>query len=425
MATTTSLSGSNKSPDSRCAFGQYSVSRYRERKEKAIKTIWFLTALSAIVAIFFILIFLLRDSIPIFENTGIIPFLTGTTWYPTGHPPEYGILVLIIGTVLVTLGAMVFAVPLSIGCAIYISELAPLWAKNILKPGIELLAGIPSVVYGFFGLLVLTDFIRKFFYVPTGSTWLAGSILLGIMALPTIISISEDAISMVPREYKEGSLAIGATRWQTISRVIVPGALSGITAAVILGFGRAIGETMAVLMVTGNAAIIPDPIWNVLSPVRTLTGTLGIEMGEVAVGSDHYAALFGIAVILLVITLIVNSVAVMILNNLRKRHMGGGRHRRKNTILQEMMAWIRRPLAFGGLLLFVVALFLILPFYLAVPVLARLGVGYVLKNRLKPKQVEKVAFSLIVASAAIVVLILIILLQDIVVHGLPAFRGNF
>lgn len=424
MATTTSLSGGIKSPDSRCAFWQHPVSRSRERKEKAIKTIWFLIALSAIVAIFFILIFLLRDSIPIFENTGIIPFLTGTTWYPTGNPPEYGILVLIVGTVLVTLGAMVFAVPLSIGCAIYISELAPLWAKNILKPAIELLAGIPSVVYGFFGLLVLTDFIRKFFYIPTGSTWLAGSILLGIMALPTIISISEDAISMVPLEYKEGSLAIGATRWQTISRVIVPGALSGITAAVILGFGRAIGETMAVLMVTGNAAIIPDPIWNVLSPVRTLTGTLGIEMGEVAVGSDHYAALFGIAVILLAISLIVNSVAVMILNNLRKRHMGGGA-RRKNVILQEMMAWIRRPLAFGGLLLFVLALFLILPFYLGVSVLACLGAGYFLKDRLNPKQVEKVAFGLIITSAAIVVLILIILLQDIVIHGLPALSWEF
>ena len=423
MGPSPGIPGTYISEDTRSAVSQQSAAVSRERKETAIRTIWFLTALSAIIAIFFILLFLLRDSLPIFENTGIIPFLTGTTWYPTGDPPEYGILVLIVGTVLVTLGAMVFAVPLSIGCAIYISELAPLWAKNILKPVIELLAGIPSVVYGFFGLVVLTDVIRTTFGTPTGETWLAGSILLGIMALPTIISISEDAISMVPQEYKEGSLAIGATRWQTISRVIVPGALSGITAAVILGFGRAIGETMAVLMVTGNAAIIPDPIWNVLSPVRTLTGTLGIEMGEVAVGSDHYAALFGIAVVLLAITLIVNSIAVMILNNLRERHMGGAH--RKNIVLQTLLAWIRRPLAIGGFLLFLIAFFLVVPLYMAVPILACLGAVYFLKDRLNPKQAEKVAFSLIIASVAIVVLILIILLQDIVVHGLPALSWEF
>ena len=152
---------------------------------------------------------------------------------------------------------MVFAVPLSIGCAIYISELASPRMKTILKPAIELLAGIPSVVYGFFGLIVLTNFIRITFDIPTGNTWLAASVLLGIMALPTIVSVSEDAISSVPREFREGSLAIGATRWQTISRVIVPAALSGIAAAIILGIGRAIGETMAVLMVAGNTAIIP------------------------------------------------------------------------------------------------------------------------------------------------------------------------
>ena len=395
----------------------------RERKEKAIKTVWFLIALSAILAIFFILLFLLRDSLPIFQQAGIVQFLTGTTWYPSGSPPEYGISVLIIGTVLVTLGAMVFAVPLSIGCAIYIAELAPLWAKNILKPAIELLAGIPSVVYGFFGLIVLTDTIRTTFDVPTGETWLAGSILLGIMALPTIISISEDAISMVPREYKEGSLAIGATRWQTISRVIVPGALSGITAAIILGFGRAIGETMAVLMVTGNAAIIPDPIWNILSPVRTLTGTLGIEMGEVAVGSDHYAALFGIAVILLAITLIINTAAVVILNNIRQRQMGSTPTR--STILKNLVARLRGPLMICGLFLVVIAIIMIAPLSLALPVLVVLGVAYCVKDRLSPYTAEQVAFCFITAAVIIVVLILVVLLQDIIIHGLPALSWEF
>ncbi|HOX34510.1 MAG TPA: phosphate ABC transporter permease subunit PstC [Methanoregulaceae archaeon] len=436
-----------------------SAARSRELREKAVKTIWFATALSAIVAIVFILLFLIRDSLPIFIDVGFVPFLTGTTWYPTGVPPQYGVAVLILGTVLVTLGAMLFAVPLSIGCAIFIAELAPLRVRNVLKPAVELLAGIPSIVYGFFGLIVLTDFIRVVFDVPTGETWLAGSILLSIMALPTIISISEDAISMVPREYKEGSLAIGATRWQTISRVLIPGALSGITAAIILGFGRAIGETMAVMMVTGNAAIIPDPIWNVLSPVRTLTGTLGIEMGEVAVGSEHYAALFGVAVVLLIITLIVNSAAVVILTNIRERQMGG---RKKGfSVLDATRAKVTPEIVDGLTLFLVVGALLIVMFNgvlvlqqmilngipaisgipsdqnlpvvlamiaacpLALIVLAMAAIMYLLRNRLSPKTTERIAFSLVIAAAVIVILILVIILQDIIVHGLPAISWEF
>ena len=401
----------------------YPDARSRERKEMIIRTFWFLTALSAILFIFFILVFLISDSLPIFRHTGIIEFLTGTTWYPTGSPSQYGIFVLIIGTLLVTLGSMIIAVPLSIGCAIYIAEIAPPRVKNILKPAIELLAGIPSVVYGFFGLIVLTDFIRTVFDISTGETWLAGSILLAIMALPTIISISEDAISMVPGEYKEGSLAIGATRWQTISRVLIPGALSGITAAIILGFGRAVGETMAVMMVTGNAAIIPDPIWNVLSPVRTLTGTLGIEMGEVAVGSDHYAALFGVAVILLAITLIVNSIAVMTLNSIRERQRG--RVSSRSTVLFGIIDKLRWPALICGGLVAVIALFLIVPLPVAITLVVMAGAGYFLKDRLGARREELVAFSLITASAVIVVLILIILLQDIIINGLPAISWEF
>jgi phosphate transport system permease protein len=281
--------------------------RYSLVKEKSIKTVLFFTAFFAVIVVTFILLFLLRDGLPIFVQAGPISFIFGPDWAPTSVEPLYGIFPLIAGTLLVTFGAMVFAVPLSICCAIYIAELASPRMKNILKPAIELLAGIPSVVYGFFGLIVLTGFIRVTFDLPTGETWLAASVLLGIMALPTIVSVSEDAISAVPREYKEGSLAIGATRWQTISRVLVPAALSGIAAAIILGIGRAVGETMAVMMVAGNAAIIPDPVWNILSPLRTLTGTLGIEMGEVPIGSAHYNALFGVAVVLLVITLVSTS----------------------------------------------------------------------------------------------------------------------
>jgi len=402
-----------------------SAARSRELRERAIKTVWFCTALSAIVAIVFILLFLISDSLPIFQQVGVIPFLFGTTWFPTGNPPVYGVAVLIIATVLVTLGAMVFAIPLSIGCAIYISELAPPKIKNILKPAVELLAGIPSVVYGFFGLIVLTNFIRVFFNIPTGQTWLAGSVLLGIMALPTIISISEDAISMVPREYKEGSLAIGATRWQTISQVIIPGALSGITAAIILGFGRAIGETMAVLMVTGNSAIVPDPIWNVLSPVQTLTGTLGIEMGEVAVGSDHYAALFGVAVVLLVITLIVNSLAVFLLAKIRERQTGSRVRKKEPAFLESVGERLKVPALIAGFLLVAGFLFLALPPLAAAGVLVAICLIWYGKKKINPKQAERVAFSLVVAAAVIVIIILVIILEDIIVHGLPALSWEF
>ena len=340
-------------------------------KERAIKTLFFCTASFAVVVVTFILLFLLRDGYPIFVEVGIIPFLFGDTWAPTAEEPLFGIFPLIVGTLLVTIGAIVFAVPLSIGCAIYVSELASPRVKNVLKPAIELLAGIPSVVYGFFGLIVLTDFIRVAFDVPTGETWLAASILLGIMALPTIISVSEDAISAVPREFKEGSLAIGATRWQTISKVIVPAALSGIAAAIILGIGRAIGETMAVMMVAGNAAVIPDPIWNVLSPIRTLTATLGIEMGEVSVGSEHYSALFGIAVVLLIITLIINLSAVAILRHLKE---GQFAHSDRKPLIpasvQEPFKRIAKAILVAALAVF---LFIAAPWYIAAAIL--LGTG--------------------------------------------------
>lgn len=418
--------GRNGRDDAGSCGGRYDLSaaKSRELRERAIKTVWFCTALSAIVAIVFILLFLIRDSLLIFQQIGIVQFLTGTYWYPTGHPPFYGVAVLIAGTVLVTLGAMVFAVPLSIGCAIYIAELAPLWVKNIVKPAIELLAGIPSVVYGFFGLVVLTDFIRVTFNIPTGETWLAGSVLLAIMALPTIISISEDAISMVPREYKEGSLAIGATRWQTISNVLVPGALSGITAAIILGFGRAIGETMAVLMVTGNAAIVPDPIWNVLSPVRTLTGTLGIEMGEVAVGSDHYAALFGVAVVLLVITLIVNAAAVLILESIHRRHTGSATQKTKGFVPERVTVLIRPFLMSTVYLVLALFLFAALPLPAAAAILAVVAGVYYFRHEVGAWFAEYSTLTLLIAGAVILTFLLVLFLQDVTLAGLSMVSGE-
>ena len=392
-------------------------------KEQAIKSVFFITAFFAVIVVLFILLFLVRDGYPIFIDYGTIPFLFGETWAPTAVEPLYGILPLIIGTLLVTLGAIVFAVPLSIGCAIYVSELASPRVKNVLKPAIELLAGIPSVVYGFFGLVVLTDFIRVTFDVPSGETWLAASILLGIMALPTIISVSEDAISAVPHEFKEGSLAIGATRWQTISRVLVPAALSGIAAAIILGIGRAIGETMAVLMVAGNAAVIPSPIWNVLSPVRTLTATLGIEMGEVSVGSQHYNALFGIAIVLLMITLIINLAAVAILRRL-KEGQAAGSHRKTFIPLTLKEPLVRTVKLFLGASL-VIFLFVTAPWYFAALILVVLGALYFGWDRLSQKHIQHVSFGIITAAAVIVLAILVIILGYIVIKGLPALSWEF
>ncbi|HNX18398.1 MAG TPA: phosphate ABC transporter permease PstA [Methanoregula sp.] len=404
-----------------------STAKVSRIKEKCVRFLFLLTALFAVVVVSFILLFLLRDGYPIFEMAGVFNFLFGSSWTPSAVEPGYGIFALIVGTILVTLGAMIFAVPLSIGCAIYISELASPRVKSILKPATELLAGIPSVVYGFFGLIVLTTFIRTTFDIPTGQTWLAGSVLLGIMALPTIISVSEDAISSVPCEYREGSLAVGATRWQTISRVIVPAALSGIAAAIILGVGRAIGETMAVMMVTGNAAIVPDPIWNVLSPVRTLTGTLGIEMGDVSIGSVHYHALFGVAVMLLIIALIVNLSAGVILSYLRDgRKSGSARVSRiKSPFLSLLKSKFSQWFRLAALATLVVLLLFSGLWEVALAVVSAVALWHYGKNRLLRKHIETIAFAGVTVAALIVLAILAIILGDIIINGLPALSWDF
>lgn len=231
-------------------------------------------------------------------------FLTGKEWYPTAQPAvQLGVLPLILGTLWVSLIAILIALPVGLATAVYMAEVADARMRNILKPVIELLAGIPSVVYGFFGLIVIVPAIQKLFDLPVGETALAGSIILAIMALPTIITVSEDAIRNTPRAMKEASLALGANRWQTITKVSLPYSVSGISAAAILGIGRAIGETMAVLMVTGNAAVIPHTI---LQPVRTIPATIAAELGEAPQGGIHYEALFALGCILFLITLIIN-----------------------------------------------------------------------------------------------------------------------
>lgn len=278
-------------------------------KEKGIESGLFIASAVTAFALFLICFFLFRDGYLLFETFPFIGFIAGTGWYPTSVPPEFGLLPLLFGSLLVTAGAIIIAVPLGVAAAIYIAELASPNVADFLKPFIEILAGIPSVVYGFFGLAVLVPLLQNLLDLPTGQTALAGSIMLAMMALPTIISISEDAINSVPLSLKEGSLALGGTHWQTIYRVTLPAAISGISAAVILGIGRAIGETMTVLMVTGNMAIIPGFPEGIFDPVRTMTATIALEMGEVAQGSDHFHALFAIGSVLFVITFIVNLIA--------------------------------------------------------------------------------------------------------------------
>jgi phosphate transport system permease protein len=237
-------------------------------------------------------------------------FFTGREWYPTAIPSaQFGVLPLIMGTLWVTFLAILFALPIGLITAIYMAEIASERVRKILKPVIELLAGIPSVVFGFFGLVVLVPFIQQLFSLPVGETALAGSIILGIMALPTIITVSEDAIRSTPVTLKEASLALGASHWQSIKRVILPAASSGILASFILGIGRAIGETMAVLMVTGNAAIMPKSF---LEPVRTIPATIAAELGEAPFGGTHFKALFALGIILFVITFIFNTMVEMI-----------------------------------------------------------------------------------------------------------------
>ncbi|MFR0835646.1 MAG: phosphate ABC transporter permease subunit PstC [Barnesiella sp.] len=230
--------------------------------------------------------------------------LFGTEWFPTATPAaQFGILPLIGGTLWVSAFAILFALPFGLSVSVYMSEVANNRIRNILKPVIELLSGIPSVVYGFFGLIVIVPFIQKIFGLPVGETGLAGSIVLAIMALPTIITVSEDAMRNCPNSMREASLALGASKWQTIYKVVIPFSISGITSGVVLGIGRAIGETMAVLMVTGNAAVIPHSI---LEPLRTIPATIAAELGEAPSGGAHYQALFLLGVILFFITLIIN-----------------------------------------------------------------------------------------------------------------------
>lgn len=276
------------------------------KSELLINWVIKLTGYSAILFVAVIFYFLVSEGLPAFRDVPFSEFLK-TRWYPIEN--YFGILPLIIGSIIVTVGALVIAVPIGMLTAIYISEIAAPRTKEILKPLVELLGGFPSVVLGFLGLVLLAPYLRKILYLPTGLSALTGSLILAGIAIPTIVSISEDAIDAVPKSYRDASLAIGATEWQTIWRVTLPAARSGVLTAVMLGIGRAIGETMVVLMVTGNAPTMFSGLKTFVYPTRTMTATIAAEMGEVANGSTHYHVLFFIGIVLFLITLIINVIA--------------------------------------------------------------------------------------------------------------------
>lgn len=296
------------------------ISNLKSRKilDKLFQFIFLFNGILVIAVVSLIFILLLKTSLPAFDEISIIEFLTSTIWNPDGYDGEfYGIVSMVVSTCYVTAGAMLIAVPIGIGCAAYLSEIASNKTREIIKPIIELLAGVPSVVIGFLGIVFLGPIIAKTFNIPNGLNAINGSILLAIMALPTIISLSEDALNNIPESYEHASFALGATKWQTIYKVKIPAAISGIIASCILGMGRAIGETMTVLMATGCAPAMPESI---LGPVRTLTSTIAIELGEVAYDTTHYYSLYAVGLVLFIITFCINMFTDVIINRHERQH---------------------------------------------------------------------------------------------------------
>ena len=425
------------------ATGQQALGKRRSADSDRIIG-WVLAAVAslAVLTLVFIILFIAENSGKVIGEEGLWSFITGGIWRP--YQSEYGASSLITGTLLVTAGAVLFAFPLGLGLAVYLSEMAPVKVRRFLKPAVELFAGIPSVVYGFLGLILLVPMLANLFSGQTtsGFCWLAGSMLLGVMALPEIVSVSDDALRSVPNTYREASLGLGATKWETVKKVIVPAAAPGIAAAAILGIGRAIGETMAVMMVTGNTALLPEPLWNIFATVRTLTATIAMEMPECVVGSTGYSALFLLALILMVIILFINLAARALVARSQRRFTGTpagrfeiwyekrtaqfmevcGRHR-----LQLLRQALKTALVFV-FLFFIVSLFA--PFGEAVVLAAIVtaALGLLLTDgvrRLGRRRVQTAAHCGMAAIAVFVMLLLTVIIGYVVINGAPALSWSF
>ncbi|MCL1978907.1 MAG: phosphate ABC transporter permease PstA [Methanomassiliicoccaceae archaeon] len=387
-------------------------------------------AAASVAIIFLIILFIIRESIDAITGIGLWDFFSGTTW--NWEQNKYGAFPIIVGTVLTTAGALIIAVPLGLTAATFLSEIASERTRNALKPICEIFAGIPSIIYGFFGLMVIVPFIFNTFpdLAPAGLSWLAASILLGFMALPTIISVSDDAMRAVPRSYREASVAVGATHWETTRKVVIPAAFSGISAAIMLGMGRAIGETMAVVMVAGKVSNIPDPIWNIFDMVNPITSALATETGE-ATGL-HLSALFLLALVLMGMVLLVNIVANIIMKNTKKKFETGQGMMEKHFSekIKGMISPIKRAVLLLSVFLFVMLMASLFTSWAVSASIAFLCVLFLvamphISKHIKPLGRQKVAHSVMTASMVAVVIILIILISDIIIKGIPSLSWGF
>lgn len=426
---------------------QYGLERRsRTDSDKVMRYVLLAVSSLAVLVVLLIILFTLGNSITAIKEIGILDFLFGDVWRPSGG--DYGALPLITGSILVTLGSMVLAVPVGIACAIYISEIAPVKLRTTLKPVVELFSAIPSVVFGFVGMMVIVPALKVLFPDQQlfSNSWLAASIVLALMAMPTIISVSEDAIHAVPRSYREASLAMGATKWESIVKVVLPAAVSGVSAAIILGIGRAIGETMAVLMLTGNAPIIPDPLWNVYSLISTLTGTIALQLPEAVTGSVTQSALFELGVLLMIIVLIINMLSRHVVNS-AKRRIGEGdgkpsllfRMTGRSSIIPEsvsdrlsehrstLMRCGMLLLAFIGVWMFASLLtsdVMALVSAAAVVVAALVGLGYVF-DKIDSTSRQTVCIGGVTVVMGAVILMLAIIIGHILIKGIPALSIEF
>ena len=409
--------------------------------DRVVKHILTALALVSVAIIFFIIVFILYNSWDAISEIGILDFIFGTTWLPGSE--QYGAAALIIGTILVTIGSMVICIPLGVAAAIFLSEIASNRVRNILKPICEVFAGIPSVIFGFVGIMVFVPLLVDLFpNQASGSCWLAASFVLGIMALPTVMSVSDDALKAVPQSYREASLAMGATKWETIRKVVFPAAISGVSAAIILGIGRAMGETMAVIMVAGNSAVIPDPFYNIFSTIRTITASIALEMPDIEVGSVHYSSLFLLALILMVFVVAINLLARYVIDS-NKRKMGIGVKKKKLFDIHRYIPensftfWdVHKSMIFKAVIMVVFFVFIALMLSLfvdmtiavvcsAIIMAAYIGITYLTSKRSNPLIVEKTSFVGLVAAIVIILAILVYMIYYIVVNGVPAISWDF
>jgi len=412
----------------------------RLKHEEKAKLLLTATVILTVAILFIIIIFVAYRSLDAVKELGIWQFITGNKWSPSTG--SYGALPLIIGTFLVTGGATLVALPAGLGIAIYINDVASPRMKNILKPACELFAGIPSIVYGFLGLVVLVPILLKIFpdHLIYGTSWLAGSLVLGVMALPTIISVSRDAMAAVPKSYVEASMAMGATRWATTRGVVMRSAISGISAAAILGIGRALGETMAMMLVLGTSQTIPAPIWNVFSVIETLPVAIASEMSNVTFGSLHFSALFLLGLILMAIVLLVNMSARRIVRS-TKIKMGELERTGFEKRFSGMTSHITAPLekykkkaitGFFYIMIFALVSMISSLFIgeiggiaLGILAIATLLLSTRVSNIIGPKYTQKFVYSTFGIVVVAVMVLLIAILGIVVVRGLPTISSSF